>query len=655
MAGLGAFIEGAMDGYAFVEGVKDRKERRQRAGERHEWDRENQEWAQKARQRQRSEWAREDQERSVLSAIGNGAIESYGQGDVSADAASASQDEDQFDGPLTVSTRNDPNARPPVGSAPGRGVVAVATDPSAGQAAPAAPAATSRPMLPEEQRSPTHSPRPRGLGVVSGDTAPAKPDPAPARVPTHLRGIAMNLGLPENAVRAAEAADIASAEAESGRDAKSGAQLTSEQVMQRVELVEQAERQLRVLIQQAQPYEKGAAPQRTLPSERQAGLQDTLDSFRDSFAILRHKLTPTAQRHADFGPVPTDALRDRAVTNAEMREQPMATGAPAVPGVAQAPAGGRAPLRAPAPAAPTAPTADTSPAAQRVAEAEAKISAPPDQGGAPSIQVAAETAPAPTGRRVVGRGAPVKATEAQRDRAATSFLDHYAETAVPKIVEYYASQGNIEKAQAFETWAKDRNTAKLLTTYGKAVHSIAMGDEEGGKAYLRDYYNQVDDGYEMLDLDLTEPDENGNATKAVVKLRNQQTGEVFTQEFEDRADLITNGLAAVSPERMFETVFDEIAKAADISAEQRKFERQITLEHVKQGVKAPANSAKLIASAKKALAETYFASPHPAFGKSWTQMSEDEQGRAAIAFVQSNRQQGAQLDMPAPPPLYTGE
>lgn len=653
MAGLGAFIEGAMDGYAFVEGVQDRKERRQRAGERHEWERENQEWTQTSRQRQRSEWEREDRERSVLSAIGRDAVESYGQGDVSESAPAATQTGGQFDAPLVLSTRNDPNYRPPDEAMQGRGVAVVANEAMAAQDEPVA---TNKPMIREAERSPApRSPRPRSLGANVRDMAPEKSDAAPATAAPHLRAIAMNLGLPENAVSAAEAADVAAAEAETGRNATSGARLSRDEIIQRVELVEQAERQLRVLIQQAQPYEKSPAPQRTLPYERQAGLQDTLDSFRDKFANLRHKLTPSTQQRADFGPVPADALRDRATTNFEMMNHPEAADAPAVPKPGQARAEVQAPVRVQAPTLPSAPTADTSPATQRVAEAEAKISAPPDQGGAPSIQAAAETAPAPSARRVVGRGAPVKATEAQRDRAARSFLDHYAETAVPKIVEYYASQGNIEKAQAFETWAKDRNTEQLLTTYGKAVHSIAMGDEEGGKAFLRDYYNQVDDGYEMVDLDLTDPDENGNATKAVVKLRNQQTGEVFTQEFEDRADLITNGLAAVSPERMFETVFDEIAKAAEISAEQRKFERQITLEHVKQGIKAPADGAKLIASAKKALAETYFANPHPAFGKNWTQMSEEEQGQAAIAYVQANRQQGAQLDMPAPPPLYTGE
>lgn len=660
MAGLGSFIEGAMNGYAFVEGVKHNKERRQRDAERHDWDRENHEWNQTAQRRQRSEWERADQERTVLSAIGQQAVDSYGAGENGAPLNDAVQVSDEPPGPMVLSTRNAPGTGQVQNSPQGRGVTEVMIEAPAGQQLPAA---IVRPDMPGERQAAAAPPRPRSLSVNSPDNPPSKPNPAPANVPVHLEGIAQKLGLPSNAIQAAAEADIAAAEAEAGRSSQTGARLTEDEVMERIDQVEQAERQLRNLIQQAQPYEKGPAPQRRLPAERQAGLQDTIDSFRDRFALLRHKMTPARQRQADFGRLPSDALRARAETNAALRDAPAAVEQPEVPGAPQQPAESQAPARPNAPAAPSLPTVDTAPAAQRppvttqrrVAEAEAKVSAPPDQGGAPSIQVAAETAPQPTARRVVGSNAPVKATEAQRDRAAKSFLDHYAETAVPKIVQYYASQGNIEKAQAFETWAKDRNTSKLLATYGKAVHSIALGDEEGGKAYLRDYYNQVDDGYEMLDLDLTDPDQDGNATKAVVKLRNQRTGEVFTQEFEDRADLITNGLAAVSPERMFETVFNEIAQAAEISAETRKFERQITLEHVKHGVKAPANSAKLITSAKKDLAEMYFSSPHPAFGKSWAQMTEEEQGQAAIAYVQSNRRQGAQLDMPAAPPLYTGE
>lgn len=718
MAGLGSFIEGAMKGYAFADGMEGRKYRR---GRREADD----EWRDTARARQKTAWDRQDKEynraqneRSVLAAIGQEAQDTF-DGQENALISASTRSEPEQDQPKVEGTEAaaGPVARPrsisqaygdaapqmpqdeqyrwPEGTAQPTNTPpdAMTRVPVHRTPDPWQGAYTNAPDGPTADQPPQRGPVSRGIGLPEPqDAAPAQPDGAPVQQGAGQFGqIAESLNLPPQAIEHARATDIAIAEAEAGRDMKTGAQLSGDEVSARIESADQTERQLRLMIQNAQPYDKGAAPTRPGgQGPRQAGVSDVLNDTRYRLDQMRHLLTPATQREADFGPVPQDN-RASAATNA------MNFGAPGQDAAPQAPAQMAAepfPTREMQPVAlvdmslpARTPTADTAPAAppsapaqqtplprsvlgfgdtdqpasepaqvapdgqpQAAPQSPAEVSQAvmrdsQDQGATPAVVVAA-AATAPKG--VVGPDGQVKATETQRNRAAKSFLDHYAETAVPKIIEYYAKQGDLEKATAFETWAKDRKTQSLVKAYGKAVHAIALDDEEGGKRYLKEYYDQIDDGYEMLDFDLTEPDENGKATRAVVKLRNTETGEIIIDEFEDRADLITSGLDQIAPEKMFERIYAEIASASKAAAEQRKFERQVALEQVKVGLKGPAGSAKLVASAKKFLSETM------EYGE-WNKLTAEQQNQAAIEYVRSNQQAGQELNQPPAPAPYRGE
>lgn len=599
MAGLGSFIDGAMVGYRFAEGADDYRQRKRRGIV-------NDEWLAKARSQEEKEWSRRDQvwdrneaeykrsqeERSVLEAIGKQARDSY--------------DPNAAEGPnISVSTRSGDESSAPVGAPTSSVSLAPAQtgQPDAPQGTDGRPVATSP--------NPPRQLAPRGLGTIAPDAAPRRPDPAPvSQYQSGFEAMAVQSGLPSGMVQAAQRADIAASELAAGRNLTTGAPLMEVEKQDRQRIVSAAEVGLR----------------RAAERERRGG--------------------PAP----DFGPVPAAASRGVAAPQMPGRDRaapprPAATvGAPA----AGAPPAAMQPPPA-AGVAPVAPDAALAPRGSAPGAADvADVAAPPDEGGSPAIVLASQTAPAPSpGRGVVGSDAPVKATEAQRKKAGKTFLDHYAETAVPKIVEYYAGKGDLEKAQAFETWAKDRNTQGLLESYGKAVHSIAIGDEEAGKRYLREYYNAIDDGYELVDFDLIEPDENGAPTKAVAKLRNEETGEVFTQEFEDRADLITNGLLHVAPERMFERVYDEIKQAAEIAADQLKFERQVNLELVKAGIKLDAPiTAKEIEDAKQAISEQALLS-------GGQNMTDEDLTRLATERVLANRAAAQQANRPpqaAPPP-----
>ncbi len=189
---------------------------------------------------------------------------------------------------------------------------------------------------------------------------------------------------------------------------------------------------------------------------------------------------------------------------------------------------------------------------------------PKTESGTPqvSVQSAQVTAPNPG---IVGDGMPVKTTKQQRERAATSFLDHYVKVSAPKIIEHYVKTGQIEKAQAFEEFVQSRSAQDGMQGWARAVHAASIGDDEGFADGLADAYNATDyfdDGYSVVreDTEFTR-DEQGNITGARVKIKNNETGQTFDQVFDGVDDIYRFGIGLLSPEAVFERGLAEVDRA----------------------------------------------------------------------------------------------
>lgn len=662
---LGAFMNGLTSGYTTVEGIKERKDRRERRAE-------DEEWIDDTRERTRAEWDRVDKERSVLAAIAQESRDSYDAG-IEPEAVVAIQQPEVADGdaeeqePVVarMSTRNDSGApeQPRNSDAP-----QIPQGDTRGGAAPRTPRGT---VPPARLARPS-----RNVVDALQDQPVSQPDGAPTQVTPQRENMVRKYNLGDKAIQTARAVDIAEMEAQTGRDAQTGRALTEDEVASRVERVELADQQLSTLVQNRQPYSRpeGPAP---LPARSQAGIQDIIDSTKHYGASVANLLTPSTQQQANMGPDRNGADAAAATVNAARQAQQAGaapSGAPRRPAPSQtAPAAIAAPERPQAPAQgsapetppPTAagPAAMAEPGSKPVPEvpegtqpeqvadklADEVATAPPDQGGAPSIELAAQTAPGQSERRIIGSNAPIKATEAQRERASKSFLDHYAQTAVPKIVEYYLSQGDIAKAEGFEQWAKSREAQNQLKSWSKALHSAALGDEDGFLDHWSDTYNSFDDGLTVVRQDSGfKRDAQGNILGATLTFKNNDTGQTFTREFEGQEDLIREGVYALAPEQVFEYMWGEIASANKAAASEADFQRKVLLEQVKAGIKSPQQNVKDVASAKKFLAENMLPGE-------WNKLSPEEQNSRAIDYIRQNQQAGQQLNLPAPPPLYTGE
>jgi hypothetical protein len=609
--GLGSFIQGAFGGYTYGEDLKDKKKDRERKSKDDDWlakSRERQEeswerddaWTDKTRARQETVWGRTDteynraeKERSVLAAIGQDAedsyaeYETYGGTPVQPDDPSAGAPQ----GPEGAAVSADPARRP-------------ADQPEFERGAPQYAQGYGAPQAPRQ---------PRGLGQAAMSGTPAVQ--SAQQVPAGMPRVAQRPQRPAETDQPMPSWQPSAA----GQDA--------------AQIAETARRELQTGLN-SQTYEP-LTPQET--------------EMRRQYVVGAGNQAPAANegQGPDVGRA-TPQMAGPAPTNGQQPVTPAAQ-SPVPRSVVQQPAppqgGPDAPVNT-SPAAAVAPQDQ----AEAAADFEQAVTAPPDKGGAPSLASAAETAPKPKG--VVGPNGAVKTTKAQADRASKSFLDHYAETAVPKIIQYYASQGNIEKAQAFETWAGSREARGQLESWGKAVHAATIGDDDAFLDHMSDTYNSYDDGYEVIRAESGfERGSDGAVTGAQITFKNVETGETFVKKYEDQADIIREGLYALSPEQVFENLWGQLSQAGEVAADQRKFERSIILEQVKAGAKAPASNADDIAGAKKALSEQLD------FGE-WAKLTPDQQTQMAIEYVQSNRAAGAALAAPQQQPLpdlYLGD
>jgi len=196
----------------------------------------------------------------------------------------------------------------------------------------------------------------------------------------------------------------------------------------------------------------------------------------------------------------------------------------------------------------------------------------PDQGGAPSVESASDAMQktAQTSKGVVGPGTK-KVNPADEERASKNFMDHYVKNAIPKVVDYYLSQGNIEKAEAFQTWADSRKVKGQMKSWSKAIWAITNGDEQRFIDHMSDTYNAIDDGL-SIDREKTKfiHDDQGNIIGGQLAVVNDETGEVTIQEFDDQQDVVEMAIYSLAPEQTFEYLFSLSQQAREMRIEAAK-------------------------------------------------------------------------------------
>lgn len=250
---------------------------------------------------------------------------------------------------------------------------------------------------------------------------------------------------------------------------------------------------------------------------------------------------------------------------------------PVAPGAApEAPAADRQ-FQPPAPpAAPVSPPPDPLKASASAPRTAAL--APSEQAVAvsPAVQEAVATAPAPAQEAGKPRLAfsinnPVKVSPAKRDAAVSSFMTRYMEVGAPKMLDYYLSTGQVEKADAYQKWISDTKSQETLRLYAEGVHAAAIGDTEGMLDSFSLYYNSFNDGITVVrEKSGFNRDASGNITGVKLTFVNDETGEEWVQDLGGAEELLQQGVYALPPEKMIERMFDQEQAANAVEAATQK-------------------------------------------------------------------------------------
>lgn len=342
--------------------------------------------------------------------------------------------------------------------------------------------------------------------------------------------------------------------------------------------------------------------------------------------------TPAPMR----GPVAPDPMQQAiAMSNGENVQ-------PQTQPVAPTPTAPPARLAAPDTKAPAIPGAALASAAPPKAMVPSDVPNATQAPVTPSVEIAAATSGRVDTngmRRERSLSTPAKPdSPSERQVKARTFMQVYRAEAVPEIVNHYLKRGDIDRAKAFDAWAKSEDTKDGMEAWAKGVHAATGGDEEGFLDHMIDAYNAdgyYDDGYEIdrKGSGFTKsPD--GTIIGGRLTLRDKRTGATRVQTFDDTEDLWEMGVNQLSPESVFETGLAQVESARAFektqAEEELKHQRAIELEGVKAGFKGK--------TPEEEIAATYEAlSKEDPMGNGFNALPEAEKQKAVLARIQSMR------------------
>lgn len=293
---------------------------------------------------------------------------------------------------------------------------------------------------------------------------------------------------------------------------------------------------------------------------------------------------PTAQLLVDGDPgmMGTDAQKMAWASNAPAREQ-AALNAQATPDKMMVTPRSRSLSGAgdtSASVAAVLPAPNASPAQAAAASDPGAMANNP--AASPAVQIAAATAPKP--RLAFGIDAPTIRSPAQTKVATDNFMQNYLDKGVPKLMEYYMKTGQMDKAQAFQTWANDTQNQTSMKMWAEGVHAAAIGDETKMLDSFSQYYNRFDNGEEIVrEKSGIKRDGNGNMTGATLTFKDTKTGVEHTQDLNGTEELLQQGIMALSPEKMFEMMYSQEGAKLTARSNTIKYQQQMAIAMVRYG------------------------------------------------------------------------
>jgi len=195
--------------------------------------------------------------------------------------------------------------------------------------------------------------------------------------------------------------------------------------------------------------------------------------------------------------------------------------------------------------------------------------------------------------QVAGQGFDdLESAQAHAKKQAPDINDLMRKTLVPKMQEAYLAQGNPDKADAWGAWGESQDGKKKMKLWGQAMTAAQAGDHDAAADALVKLHGDLPDGRTYVGREDVK-DKDGNVTGFNMTYKDDNTGEKKSQ-FVGKDELIEQGLSALSPQAMFETMYKAKTTADVMNAK----DRAAAANDARDGARELAK-AKVVAAAKE--------------------------------------------------------
>lgn len=225
-----------------------------------------------------------------------------------------------------------------------------------------------------------------------------------------------------------------------------------------------------------------------------------------------------------------------------------------------------------------------------------------------------------------------KDAQTNTDGQINNVMDYYMKNTAPKLQQYWMSNGEVDKANAFGKWIQDSNVQQGMRYGAGMIRAAQAGDPQGVMDNMVKMYNQpgyFEDGMSAVNASLTKNDK-GEPSGMEITLRNDRTGEETKHKFNSMADVYSMATQFGSPDQVFKYGMDQLSAGqktqAELAKEERAWQRDNAKAERQQGFTLESqNNASQLRRAEKAEALR-----NPAANK------KVQDAKATIAFLKEN-------------------
>lgn len=180
---------------------------------------------------------------------------------------------------------------------------------------------------------------------------------------------------------------------------------------------------------------------------------------------------------------------------------------------------------------------------------------------------------------------------AKTDGTIDNVMNYYMQNTAPKLQQYWLSQGDVDKANAFGKWIQDDNVKQGMKYGAGMIRAAQIGDPDAVMDNMVKLYNQpgyFEDGLSAVKAE-TRRDKDGNATGWDITLRDNKTGKESTHSFNSMDDIYKTAMQFGDPKNVFEYGMQELQAGRkaqlETAKENRDWQRKLTEKEIDQNYK----------------------------------------------------------------------